>query len=122
MLRAFLLPLALAAALPGCGSGAEAANDNGTLPALTGRVVDNADLLPAADEARLTERLAALEKSTADQLTVVTVPGLGGEAIESFALRLGNGWGIGREDLDNGVLLVVAPSERNVRFEYGSGL
>ena len=63
MLRAFLLPIGLfAAALAGCGSGAAAANDNKPLPALTGRVVDGADLLPPKDEARLADRLAALER------------------------------------------------------------
>jgi uncharacterized protein len=128
--RAFLLPLVLAAALPGCGTEGKAANDNGagantgngTLPALTGRVVDDADLLPAAREARLTARLAALEKSTSDQLVVVTVPSLNGEAIEAFGLRAGRGWGIGQRDLDNGVLLIAAPTERRVRIEVGYGL
>jgi uncharacterized protein len=124
VVRALLLPLAFAAAaaLAGCGSGAAAANDNGALPALTGRVVDNADLLPAGDEARLTARLAALEKSTSDQLVVVTVPSLRGETIESYGLRLGNGWGVGQKALDNGVLLIVAPAEKRVRIQVGRGL
>jgi uncharacterized protein len=95
---------------------------NGTLPALTGRVVDNADLLPPAEEARLSARLAALEKSTSDQLVVVTVPSLNGETIQAFGLRAGRGWGIGQEDLNNGVLLIVAPTERRVRIEVGTGL
>jgi uncharacterized protein len=119
--QAFLLPLVLAAALAGCGTG-KAANDDGTLPALTGRVMDNANLIPAEDEARLTARLAALEKSTRDQMVVVTLPSLQGESIEALALRLGNGWGIGQKELDNGVLLIVAPAERKVRIEVGTGL
>jgi uncharacterized protein len=123
VVRALLLPLAFAAAaLAGCGSGVAAANDNGPLPALTGRVVDNAQLLPAGEEARLTARLAALEKSTSDQLVVVTVPSLRGETIESYGLRLGNGWGIGQKGLDNGVLLIVAPAEKRARIEVGRGL
>ena len=124
MLRALLLPLAVAAAaaLAGCGSGAAAANDNGALPALRGRVVDNAQMLPADAEARLTARLAALEKSTSDQLVVVTVPSLRGETIESYGLRLGTGWGIGQKALDNGVLLIVAPDEKRARIEVGRGL
>jgi uncharacterized protein len=123
VLRAFLLPIGLfAAALAGCGSGAAAANDNKPLPALTGRVVDGADLLPPKDEARLADRLAALEKSTSDQLVVVTLPSLDGEPIEAFALRAGRGWGIGRKGVNNGVLLIVAPLEKRVRIEVGSGL
>lgn len=92
------------------------------LPALTGRVVDGADILPAGEEARLTAELAALERATSDQLVVVTVPGLDGERIEELGLRLGNGWGIGRKGLDNGVLLIVAPADRRARIEVGRGL
>jgi uncharacterized protein len=79
------------------------------LPALTGRVVDRAEILTASAEAELSERLAALEKQTTDQLVVVTVGSLEGERIEDLGLRLGNGWRIGRKGVDNGVLLIVAP-------------
>ncbi|HET9638499.1 MAG TPA: TPM domain-containing protein [Allosphingosinicella sp.] len=92
------------------------------LPALTGRVVDQADILPGEAEAALTARLAALEAATADQLVVVTWPSLGGESIEKLGLRLGNGWGIGQKYLDNGVLLIVAPNDRRARIEVGTGL
>lgn len=92
------------------------------LPALTGRVVDNADILPASVEARLTAQLEALEKATTDQLVVVTVPGLEGEPIEALGRRLGNGWGIGQKGIDNGVLLIVAPTDRRARIEVGKGL
>jgi uncharacterized protein len=92
------------------------------LPVLTGRVVDQADMLSASHEAALTSRLAALEKATTDQLVVVTVPGLDGETIEDFGLRVGNGWGIGQKGVDNGVLLIVAPADRRVRIEVGRGL
>lgn len=92
------------------------------LPALTGRVVDGADVLNAQAEAALSARLAALEKTTTDQVVVVTVPSLEGESIEALGLRLGQGWGIGRKELDNGVLLIVAPTERRARIEVGYGL
>lgn len=92
------------------------------LPPLTGRVVDRADILGAEAEAALTERLAALEKETSDQLVVVTVDSLGGEPIEKLGLRLGNGWGVGQEGLANGVLLIVAPADRRARIEVGRGL
>jgi uncharacterized protein len=122
VLRTLLLPLALAAAaLTACGP-AGAANDNGGLPALTGRVVDGAGLLPEAEEARLSARLEGLEKRTGDQLVVVTVASLQGEPIENFGLRVGNAWKIRQERLNNGVLLVVAPAERQVRIEVGLGL
>jgi len=91
-------------------------------PALTGRVVDLADVLTAKAEGALGARLAALEKATTDQLVVVTVPSLEGERIEDLGLLLGNGWGIGRKGVDNGVLLIVAPNERRARIEVGYGL
>ena len=91
-------------------------------PALTGRVVDRADILPAADEARIVAKAEALDRATGHQVVVVTVPSLGGHAIEDYALALGNSWGVGRKRADDGVLLVVAPTERKVRLEVGKGL
>nr|WP_277622680.1 TPM domain-containing protein [Sphingomonas telluris] len=90
--------------------------------ALTGRVVDAANILPANVEQDLTAELAQLEQSTTDQVVVVTVPQLKGHAIEDVALGLGRGWRLGRADVDNGVMLVVAPNERKVRIEVGYGL
>jgi uncharacterized protein len=118
LLCALLLPLAAA-----CGEAKDQASaGQADLPALTGRVVDDANLVSSPAEAQLTRRLAALEARTTDQLVVVTVPSLRGEAIEQFGVRLSRGWGIGQKDKNNGVLLVVAPDERKVRIEVGYGL
>lgn len=92
------------------------------LPALTGRVVDNADLLTADREALLVSALAETERLTKHQFVVVTLPTLAGKPIEQVGLSLGNGWGIGRKGYDDGVLLIVAPKERKVRIEVGCGL
>ncbi len=91
-------------------------------PALTGRVVDEARLLPPATAAALTDRLAAYERRTRHQLVVVTVTSLGGETIEAFTLALANRWGIGRKGADDGILLLVAPTECKTRIEVGRGL
>jgi uncharacterized protein len=118
---------ALAAAAPAaasrCGPAPAAAGAaHIAIPRLSGRVADGAHVLaPAAREA-LTRRLAALEARTRDQLVVVTLPSLAGHPIESWGLALGNGWGIGRKGLDNGVLLIVAPRDHKVRIEVGCGL
>ncbi len=93
-----------------------------TFPELTGRVVDSADLLSAAEETALTEELKALEEKSSDQLVVVTLPSLQGYTIEDYGYQLGRHWGIGTAKLDNGVLLIVAPNERKVRIEVGYGL
>lgn len=91
-------------------------------PELTGRVVDNADLLSANAERTLTERLAGHERAGGNQVVVVTLPDLGGYTIEEYGYQLGRHWGIGQKGEDNGVLLIVAQEERRVRIEVGYGL
>jgi uncharacterized protein len=93
-----------------------------TFPELTGRVVDDAGLLDAADRASLTESLADLETKTTDQLVVVTLKSLQGTSIEDYGYQLGRRWQIGQKDKNNGVLLIVASVERKVRIEVGYGL
>lgn len=93
-----------------------------TFPALTGRVVDQARLLSPEREAALTEKLAALERDTTDQVVVVTVDSLQGREIEDYGYQLGRTWGIGQKEGDNGVLLIVAPNEKKVRIEVGYGV
>ena len=93
-----------------------------TFPVLTGRVVDGAGLLSAAEISELDAKLKAVEDSSSDQVVVVTVSSLQGYSIEDYGLRLGNHWGVGSKELNNGVLLIVAPNERKVRIEVGRGL
>jgi uncharacterized protein len=92
-----------------------------TFPKLTGRVVDGAHILNAAEVADLTSKSAALEAKTGRQLVVATVPDLQGYPIEDFGYRLGRTWGIGQKGQDNGVILLVAPKEHKVRIEVGYG-
>jgi uncharacterized protein len=93
-----------------------------TFPQLTGRVVDEAGILNEATRAELTKKLADLEAKTTDQLVVVTLKSLQGTSIEDFGYQLGRHWGIGQKGKNNGALLIVAPTERKVRFEVGYGL
>lgn len=91
-------------------------------PPLTGRVVDNAELLSPEAEARLTSELAELERTTGRQLVVATLPDLQGYEIEDYGYQLLRTWGIGRKAEDDGVILIVAPNQRKVRIEVGYGL
>lgn len=91
-------------------------------PALTGRVVDQANILTDQQEQQLTSKLAAHEKKTSNQVVVVTLPSLQGYDIADYGYQLGRHWKIGQKNLDNGVLLIVAPNERKVRIETGYGL
>jgi len=93
-----------------------------SFPKLTGRVVDNANLLSPEQRAALTNELAALEAKNRRQLVVVTIPDLQGYPIEDYGYRLGRAWGIGEKDVNSGALLIVAPKERKVRIEVGYGL
>lgn len=91
-------------------------------PPLTGRVVDEAHLLAPADAQALTAKLEGLEKTTGRQLVVATIPDLQGYAIEDYGYQLGRAWAIGRKNVNDGVLLIVAPNEKKVRIEVGYGL
>jgi uncharacterized protein len=91
-------------------------------PALAGRVVDQAQILDAAARARIDSKLEQLESKTSTQLVVATLRSLQGYDISDYGYRLGRYWGIGQKGKNNGVILLVAPSERKVRIEVGYGL
>ncbi len=91
-------------------------------PALTGRVVDGAQLLSAQAKASLVQLFADHEAATGNQVVAVTVNSLEGNAIEEYGVELGRHWKIGQKGKNNGVLLIVAPNEREVRIEVGYGL
>lgn len=85
-------------------------------------VVDEANVLSPATEARLNDELTALQERTQHQVVVATVSSLQGLEIEDYGYQLGRAWGIGREKEDDGVILLVAPSDRKLRIEVGYGL
>lgn len=91
-------------------------------PALSGRVVDEANILSPQVEADLTGKLKTLEDTTGRQLVVATVPTLQGYEIEDYGYQLGRTWKLGQKDKDDGVILLVAPNDRKVRVEVGYGL
>ncbi len=121
MLRRFILVLAAAGALFASLFAAPLAAQP-QFPELTGRVVDNADIIPADVEAQLTAKLEALETQSQRQLVVVTLPDLQGYDIADYGYQLGRKWGIGDETRNDGALLIVAPNERKMRIEVGYGL
>jgi len=91
-------------------------------PALTGRVVDTAQLLQPSVREQLEAQLKAHEQATGEQVVVVTLPDLQGTSIEDFGYQLGRHWGIGQKDKTNGALLIVARDDRKLRIEVGYGL
>jgi uncharacterized protein len=91
-------------------------------PALTGHVVDQANLLQADVAGSLETRLADLEQKSGIQFVVATVNSLQGQEIEPYANELFRHWALGEKTKNNGVLLVVAPKEKKIRIEVGYGL
>ena len=110
-----VVPLLLLASVAG-------ATQAQTFPKYTGLVVDAANVLPPAVESDLATKLKTLQRDTKRQLAVVTVPDLGGYDIRDYDYRLGREWGVGLRDVDNGAVLLVAPTERKVSIEVGYGL
>src|SRR3982751_6514092 len=92
------------------------------LPALTGRIVDQANVIPAETRNAIEPKLADLETKSGIQLVVATVRSLDGQEIEPYANELFRAWKLGEKTKNNGVLLLVAPNERRVRVEVGYGL
>jgi uncharacterized protein len=91
-------------------------------PALTGRIVDQANVIPADVRASIEPKLSDLEAKSGIQLVVATVSSLGDEEIEPYANELFRTWKLGEKTKNNGVLLLVAPKEHKVRIEVGYGL
>lgn len=110
---------ALLVATLGCGAAVAADPD---FPALSGRVVDEAGILPASFQHELSAQLAAHEQATGNQVVVVTLKSLRGYEISDYGVRLGRHWAIGQKGKNNGVLLIVAPNEKKLRIEVGYGL
>ncbi|UNF46395.1 TPM domain-containing protein [Bartonella krasnovii] len=91
-------------------------------PPLTGYINDIAHLLDHATKINLTEKLATLEEKTGDQIVLVTLPTLSGNDIETYSNSLFRTWKLGQKQINNGVLIVIAPNEREARIEVGYGL
>jgi uncharacterized protein len=91
-------------------------------PPLSGRVVDQANILSPSTESKLTDLLAEHERKTSNQVVVVTLASLQGYDIADYGVQLGRAWKLGQADRNNGAILIVAPKERLVRIEVGYGL
>ena len=91
-------------------------------PLLSGRVVDQANVIPWPSRATVETKLKDLEDKSGIQLVVATVSSLQGSDIESFANRLFRAWRLGEAKKNDGVLFLIAPAERKMRIEVGYGV
>ncbi|MDD4756718.1 MAG: YgcG family protein [Prolixibacteraceae bacterium] len=92
------------------------------IPFLTGRVVDNAQILSPESIKLLSDSLKVHEMRTTNQVVVLTTPALRGISIEDYAYTVFNEWKLGQKGKDNGILIIVAPQDRSMRIEVGYGL
>lgn len=92
------------------------------IPSLKQRVTDAANLLSDSEVAFLTNQLKDLEERKGSQLAILTVSSTKPETIEQYSIRVVDQWKIGREDVDDGVLLIIAKNDRKLRIEVGYGL
>jgi uncharacterized protein len=92
------------------------------VPPLTGRITDLTGTLTREQHAGLERMLQEFETRKGSQLAVLMVPTTAPEAIEQYALRVGEQWRIGRKKVDDGAILVIAKNDRALRIEVGYGL
>ena len=91
-------------------------------PKPTGYVNDFAGVIEPETKSKLEGLMASFEKSTGNEVAVVTLSSLDGEPVENVAVELFKQWGIGKKGQDNGILFVIAPNEKRMRIEVGYGL
>lgn len=115
-----LLASAVTVALLGAAPAA-ALTQGVAVPASDGWVTDLAGLLTAAQERSLEETMESYKRGSGHDVAVLTLPSLEGQPIERVALEVGRSWGLGREGVDDGALLVVAKADRKLRIEVGRG-
>ena len=92
------------------------------VPANDGWVTDLAGMLSDAQEQQLELLMESYRQGSGHEIALLTVPDLGGETIERYALEVARSWGLGSQETSNGALLVVAKAERKLRIEVGRGL
>ncbi|MEQ9166735.1 MAG: YgcG family protein [Fulvivirga sp.] len=92
------------------------------IPKLWERVTDLTNTLSTSEKSRIESELASLEQTKGSQIAVLIVPTTEPEPIEDYAIRVAEEWKIGREGVDDGVILLIAKNDRKLRIEVGYGL
>lgn len=121
----FFCALALAAVIQVSGAQVPVDQVSGgqvPVPQLTGRVVDRTGTLTPGQVTDLSARLATLEERKGSQIAILLVPTARPETIEQFGIRVVEAWQLGRKDVDDGLLVLVALQDRDARIEVGRGL
>ena len=99
-----------------------AADDFVAVPPLKARVTDLTGTLSRDQAAELEADLVRFEKARGSQIAVLLVPSTQPETIEAFSIRVAEAWKLGRKDVDDGILVLIAKNDRKLRIEVGRGL
>ncbi|NDZ14200.1 hypothetical protein C7T35_28325 [Variovorax sp. WS11] len=108
--------------LMACALAGAWAQDLLPVPPLGARVIDQTGTLDAAQREALEAKLAAFEQQKGSQIVVLMVATTAPEDIASFANRVGNTWKIGRKEVGDGILVIVAKNDRKMRIEVAKTL
>ena len=92
------------------------------VPPLAGHVTDQTATLTTEQKAALEQTLRAFEARKGSQIALLIVPTTAPETIEQYSLRVAEQWKLGRRQVDDGAVLVVAKNDRALRIEVGYGL
>jgi uncharacterized protein len=103
-------------------AGAAQAQDFAAVPALVGPVVDQAGVLDAGAERAISDLARELEQKTGAEMAVLTVPTTAPEDVFDYGMRVAESWKLGKQGVDNGLLLVVAVDDRKLHMFTGYGL
>lgn len=91
------------------------------VPENDGYVTDLADIFTQVQEQSLTQKLEQIEQVTTAEVAVLTVLTTGDEEIQRYGTRVAHAWGVGKKDVDNGVLITIAVEDRQWRIDVGYG-
>lgn len=117
-----LAALLFALLLSNLALSAELTGDVLPVPALSGHVIDQSQTLSTAQAQALEQKLSAFERAHGTQMVILLVPSTQPEDIAAFAQRVGETWKIGRRDVGDGLLIVVAKQDRRIRIEVAKAL
>src|SRR5690606_33011085 len=92
------------------------------LPSLNAPVIDQANLLTAAEKQQISQRILNLHNAGKGQVGVVIVPTTGQEDIFGYSMRVAEAWGLGSAKRDNGLLMTIAVNDRRIQILTGYGL
>ena len=92
------------------------------IPTPQGYVTDTAGVLSVQERNALENHIADIEKNTTVEIAVLIIPSLNGTVLEDYANQVFRTWGVGKKDVNNGVLILVAMDDRQMRIEVGYGM